>query len=76
MPITLSVAEKLIQAAKAKAVSQNVRVSIAVVDILGDFIAACRKDGMPDFTPDLARGKADGLRHSQRAQRCHGGPCR
>jgi glc operon protein GlcG len=58
MPITLSIAEKLLKAAKNKAISQNLKVSIAVVDSRGDLIVSCRMDGMPYFTPDLARGKA------------------
>ena len=58
MPITLRVAQKLLKAAEDKAISQNLKVSIAVVDSRGDLVVTCRTDGAPYFTPDLARGKA------------------
>jgi glc operon protein GlcG len=58
MPIKLREAEKLLKAAKDKAISQNLKVSIAVVDSRGDLVVTCRLDGAPYFTPDIARGKA------------------
>jgi uncharacterized protein GlcG (DUF336 family) len=58
MAITLSVAEKLLKVAKDKAISENFKVSIAVVDDRGDLVVACRLDGAPYFTSDLARSKA------------------
>jgi glc operon protein GlcG len=58
MAITLREAEKLIKAAKDKAISQNLKVSIAIVDSRGDLVITCRMDGAPYFTPDIARGKA------------------
>ena len=58
MPIALHEAEKLLKAAEESAVSQGLKVSIAVVDSRGDLVATCRLDGARHFTPDIARGKA------------------
>ncbi|MFQ5860111.1 MAG: heme-binding protein [Dehalococcoidia bacterium] len=58
MTITLAEAEKLLQAAKAKAREMGIPVSIAVVDPRGDLVAVARQDGARWTTPEIARGKA------------------
>jgi uncharacterized protein GlcG (DUF336 family) len=58
MSITLSVAERLLKAAKDEALSRNLKVSIVIVDSRGDLVVTCRMDEAPYFTPDIARGKA------------------
>ncbi len=58
MPVTLRQAQKILKAAEASAASQNLKVSIVVVDNRGDPVAMCRMDGARHFTPDIARGKA------------------
>jgi glc operon protein GlcG len=58
VPINLSNAEKLVKAAEESAISQGVRVSIAVVDSRGDLIIVHRMDRSLYMTPDIARGKA------------------
>jgi uncharacterized protein GlcG (DUF336 family) len=51
-------AEKMLNAAKAKAAEMGAAVSIAVVDNRGDVVALAKLDGARYFTPDIARGKA------------------
>ncbi|MBM2825214.1 MAG: hypothetical protein HW402_878 [Dehalococcoidales bacterium] len=58
MPITLRESEKLLKVAEESALSQGLKVSIAVVDTRGDLVLTCRMDGARYFTPDIARGKA------------------
>ncbi|MBI4296950.1 MAG: heme-binding protein [Chloroflexi bacterium] len=58
MPITLREAERVLKAAESSAISQDLKVSIAVVDTRGDLVITCRMDGARYFTPDIARGKA------------------
>lgn len=65
--ITLDEAERVVQAAKAKAVEMGVKLSISVVDARGDLICMVRMDGAPWRTPYISRGKA-------RAAACFGVP--
>jgi uncharacterized protein GlcG (DUF336 family) len=58
MAITLSEAERVLQAAKAHAQELGIRVSICVVDPRGDLVAAVRMDGARWTTPEIAWGKA------------------
>ncbi|MGE0704256.1 MAG: heme-binding protein [Vicinamibacterales bacterium] len=58
MSISLSDAEKVLQAAQKQAASMGINVSIAVVDPRGDLVALARMDGARYFTADIARGKA------------------
>jgi uncharacterized protein GlcG (DUF336 family) len=51
-------AERMLSAAKAKAVEMGLAVSIAVVDNRGDVVALAKLDGARYFTADIARGKA------------------
>ncbi len=65
--ITLEEAERVLQAARAKAVEMAVKLSISVVDARGDLICMARMDGAPWRTPYVSRGKA-------RAAACFGLP--
>ena len=65
--LTLEDAERMIQAAKAKAVEIGVKLSITVVDERGDLKCMVRMDGAPWRTPYISRGKA-------RAAACFGVP--
>lgn len=65
--LTLEDAERMIQAAKAKAVEMGVKLSISVVDDRGDLKCMVRMDGAPWRTPYVSRGKA-------RAAACFGLP--
>ena len=65
--LTLADAERMIQAAKAKAVAIGVKLSISVVDERGDLKCMVRMDGAPWRTPYISRGKA-------RAAACFGVP--
>ncbi|MBI2165485.1 MAG: heme-binding protein [Chloroflexi bacterium] len=56
--ITLAEAERVLQAAKAKALQIGVRVGITVVDSRGDPVIALKTDGANHFTFDASRGKA------------------
>jgi glc operon protein GlcG len=58
MGITLSEAQKMLEAAQANASSLGVNVSICVIDTQGIPIALARMDGARFFTTDVARGKA------------------
>lgn len=58
MSVTITEAERVLQAAKAKAQEQGTKMSIAVVDARGDPVAALRMDGARYLTFDVARGKA------------------
>ena len=65
--LTLADAERMIQAAKAKAMEIGVKLSISVVDERGDLKCMVRMDGAPWRTPYISRGKA-------RAAACFGVP--
>ena len=56
--INLEEAERVLQAAKAKAIQLGVPMSIAVVDPRGDPVGALRMDIAKFLTFDVARGKA------------------
>ncbi|MFQ5934396.1 MAG: heme-binding protein [Dehalococcoidia bacterium] len=58
MSITLSQAEKVLEAAKAEAVRLGVEVSVTIVDLRGDFKAGFRMDGADWYTAEVCRGKA------------------
>ena len=58
MSITLSQAEKVVDAAKAEAVRIGVEVSVVIVDPRGDFKAGFRMDGADWYTAEVCRGKA------------------
>ncbi len=55
---TLASAEKMLAAARAKAMDMSVGVSCAVVDVHGDLVAAARMDGVGFLTITVAQGKA------------------
>jgi glc operon protein GlcG len=56
--LTLSEAERVLQAAKAAALEMGVKMGISVVDPRGDLICMVRLDGAPWRTPIVSRGKA------------------
>ena len=58
MPMTTDIAERVLQAAKAKALEMKVKVAIAVVDARGDLWAQVRLDGSRWTTSEVCRGKA------------------
>lgn len=58
MPASLSQAERVMQAAQAKAAELGRTVSIAVVDERGDLLALARMDGASYPSPVVAHGKA------------------
>jgi uncharacterized protein GlcG (DUF336 family) len=58
MTLTLAEAERILQAAKSKAIEMGVTVAIAVVDPRGDLVAMIRMDGALWRTAPVARGKA------------------
>ena len=60
MTLSLDSAEKIIHAARAKAVSIGIRVSIAVVDAGAHMVALQRMDGAMPASPVIAEGKAVG----------------
>ena len=57
MPLTLEVAQKIIEAAMAKARSMDLRVTTCVVDTEADLVAMARMDGVPAWTGENVRGK-------------------
>jgi uncharacterized protein GlcG (DUF336 family) len=65
--ITLEEAERVLQAAKKKAIEMGVKLSISVVDARGDLVCMVKMDGAPWRTPYISRGKA-------RASACFGVP--
>ncbi len=65
--LSLEEAERILQAAKAKALEMGVKLSISVVDGRGDLKSMIRMDGAPWRTPYVSRGKA-------RASACFGLP--
>ena len=54
MPLSLEVAEKMVAAAKEKAVEMGCVVAVAVVDSGGYTVTASRMDGLPPLTADEA----------------------
>jgi uncharacterized protein GlcG (DUF336 family) len=56
--ITLSEAQSMIQKAEKKARELKIKVSIYVVDAVGEPVAFYRMDGAATLTPDIARAKA------------------
>lgn len=56
--MTTDIAERVLRAARAKAVEMNVRVAIGVVDGRGDLWAMLRLDGSRWTTSEVCRGKA------------------
>lgn len=58
MPITTAEAERILQAAKKKALDMGLKVGISVVDPRGDLVAMLRLDGALWRTAPVSRGKA------------------
>ena len=56
--ITLEEANRVIDAAIAKARELGFNMAIAVVDLQTSLVASARMDGTNPFTPDVVRGKA------------------
>jgi uncharacterized protein GlcG (DUF336 family) len=60
MPLSLTQAQSLIQAAHEHATTDGLRVTVAVVDEGGHLIALGRMDGAPPLSPQIAESKAVG----------------
>src|SRR5215831_20627133 len=58
MALTLTEANRMIQAAVAKAQEINVKISVAVCDIGGNLVAFSRMDGASAASATVAQGKA------------------
>ena len=58
MYLTTSEAQKMLQAAQAKAQQMGVKVSISVVDGRGDLLTMVRLDGVSWRTAGISKGKA------------------
>lgn len=58
MTMTNAIAERVLQAARAKAVAMNLGVAIAVVDTRGDLWAMTRLDGARWTVSEVCQGKA------------------
>lgn len=58
MALTLVEIERMLQAAKKKALDMGVIVGISIVDARGDLLAALRLDGALWRTMSVSRGKA------------------
>ncbi|HSF33720.1 MAG TPA: heme-binding protein [Candidatus Tectomicrobia bacterium] len=58
MALTLAEVERMLQAAKKKALDMGVIVGISIVDARGDLLAALRLDGAIWRTMPVSRGKA------------------
>ena len=58
MALTLAEVERMLQAAKKKALDMDVIVGISIVDARGDLLAALRLDGAMWRTMPVSRGKA------------------
>ena len=58
MYLTSSEAQKMLQAAQAKAQQMGVKVSISVVDGRGDLLTMVRLDGASWRTAGISKGKA------------------
>jgi glc operon protein GlcG len=66
MPLTLIDANRVIQKAHEKAAQLGIRVTVAVVDDGGHFIALGRMDGAVPLSPQVAEAKAVGAAMFQR----------
>jgi uncharacterized protein GlcG (DUF336 family) len=60
MPLSLTQAQSLIQAAHEHATTDGLRVTVAVVDEGGHLIALGRMDGAPPLSSQIAESKAVG----------------
>ena len=58
MALTLTEANRMVQAAVAKAQELNVKISVAVCDIGGSLVALNRMDGASAVSATVAQGKA------------------
>ncbi len=58
MALTLTEANRMVQAAVAKAQELNVKISVAVCDIGGNLVALNRMDGASAVSATVAQGKA------------------
>jgi uncharacterized protein GlcG (DUF336 family) len=58
MTLSLAEVERMLQAAKQKALDMGVKVGISIVDARGDLLAALRLDGALWRTMPVSRGKA------------------
>ncbi len=58
MVMTMAIAERVMAAARAKALAMNVKVAIAVVDARGDLWAQVRLDGCRWTVSEVCQGKA------------------
>ena len=58
MALTLTEANRMLQAAVAKAQELNVKISVAVCDIGGNLVALNRMDGASAVSATVAQGKA------------------
>ena len=58
MSLTTADAQKILQAAQAKASEIGAKVSISIVDARGDLVAMLRLDGAKWHTPVMAQSKA------------------
>ncbi len=58
MALTLTAANRMVQAALAKAQELNVKVSVAVCDTGGNLVALNRMDGASAVSATVAQGKA------------------
>ena len=56
--LTLELSRRLLEAAEAEAVRQDLKLSFAIVDAGGHLVAAARMDGAGWITPEVAIGKA------------------
>ncbi len=56
--MTMAEAERILQAAKQKALEMGLKVAISVVDARGDLVAMLRLDGALWRTAPVSRGKA------------------
>jgi glc operon protein GlcG len=58
MALTLAEVERMLQAAKKKALDMGLKVGISIVDARGDLLAALRTDGALWRTMPVSHGKA------------------
>jgi uncharacterized protein GlcG (DUF336 family) len=58
MSLTTADAQRILQAAHAKATEMGAKVSISIVDARGDLVAMLRLDGARWHTPVMAQSKA------------------
>ncbi len=60
MPLPLEQAQRLVEAAHARAAADGLRVAVAVVDEGGTLITLSRMDGAPPLASQIAEAKAVG----------------